>query len=419
LLVSSIYDAIDETGTTVDKFFDEIAGRFGSTTKTVAERFWREGLTVRGRRLRPGDWHTCAASELSRAVIREIRRMFGIISIDAPARVDDPQTAYDVFTGLSLTHPRFEHVLGACLAEAHRHARPYLVAPQIAGSQPLGNTYLHCARRDREKWLELLAPLGCRPQDAHGDFDLPHGAIAMISRYHYGIVGQADPAFIRGVWLRKRRQARGEPVLPVDDRAGELRLLSERPFDHEDTAALWPALQRGNLVRQLAGGRYTLSTFEPSLQPHFYDSQLIPLAQTARYFQQMLRRKEFISFAEIHFGLDGAWGETALRLADAPSAESAAAKLVELGILSNGSHNSYMMSGDPPANTGGVPEGLYRRQFGELKGLTEAEFVERLRDNDWFYCVAFFRVLDAWMLGELSQADATPFMHWFRSTYLL
>jgi hypothetical protein len=419
LLVSSIYDHIDEQGTTVEQFLDEIAARFGWTAKRLAERFWRDGITVRGRLLRPGDWHMCAASDLAKAVIREVRRALGIISIDAPARVDDPQTAYDVFTTTGLTNPRFEHSLRSRLPELAHHARPYFVAPQIAGTQPLGNVYLHCAPRDRGKWLELLAPYGCRPQEADGHFDLPHGAIAMLSCYSHGIVGQADPAFIRGVWLYKRRRARGEPVLPIDDRAGELRMLSERPFDHEDTEAIWQALQRSKSVRQLANGRWTLSTFEPSLQQHFYHSQLVPLAQTARCFQLMLRHKEFISFAEVHFGLGSSWAETALRLADAPSAESVAAKLVDLGVLSNGSHHSYMMAGDPPANTRGVPEGLYRWQFGELKGLTEGEFHERLRDNDWFYCVAFYRILDAWMLGELSQADTTPFMRWYRATYLL
>lgn len=349
LLLASINDAIDEQGTTVEQWFDQIVAGFGCTAARFARLWWQEGLSIDGRQVRPGDWHRHRPSDVAKAVVRSVRRGLGIFSVDAPANVDDPQSPYDVFATIGLTHPRLRTALRARLEDWIRGAKPYLEVPPIPGAEPRGNWYLFCASEDRPAWLKLLGSRGCGPAPSAGRFDLPHRAIAVLSRFEYGIAAQASLSFIRGVHARNVREARGDRVLPNGQDGGEWRTLSERPDDHEDAAAILEATLRCQLLRPLEGAptRWAPARREPSLDDLFYEKELHPQWQTAKFFQKLLRHEAFLSFVEVHSSVNG----------------------------------------------------------------------ERLRNDDWFYNVMFFRAMDAWALGRLSQADATPFMRWYQAAH--
>ncbi len=417
LVVNSLDDLLYQ-GFTVRDWFDHTAGATGCSPGKLAQRWWCEGLDLNGQLLRPGQWPLQEPSLLAKAMLDSVREHLSMENPQKFVDTNNPRTAYDRLGALGLLSPalrsRLKNVLDIWVARVG----PYL---EDLPAQPLlGEYHLTCTSADRLLWNRLLRNHCAPRQENVAGQQVTHACVAELTYFGYGCPGQTLPIFHRACQDRLERECRGEAVLPGDQRAGELRLLSERPSSHEDTCKLWSALKKSGAIRKLSSvkDRWALTRVEPSLKHHFYLCSLKPQWQNASQFQSLLNNDLFINFLEVHFTLPENWAKLSLQMADATESRKVADQLVKLHILDRGHNGAYRMSGHPPLSLQGVPHSIYTYSYSQHQGLSEEGYLERLLGNDWFYNVMFWRVSDAWTARRLTRADIPDFVRDFHLNHL-
>jgi hypothetical protein len=399
-LVSSLGDTLDrDRRVTVGGLVDGAVRRAGRGPARCVQMLRRRGLTIHGRKYLPHEWGRVALNQVRQKLQRTAACILQPALESAAAE-------------LHLMHPAFHRRLLAVLNTWRERSRPYVALRAPDGMAPQDHVHLFCYPPQRGQWHDLLATFNLVPVPAE-EYRTSHPFVAILFQSAQAVPPGALAAL--PLCLRKINDVKRDRkfrVLFDPSERNDIVHLHARPVDHGDSEGLFEAGLKAAAISRISPDgqtppRYVLSSPPTDLVPLFAPARLSAESLPALDMPLLLRDHDFVAFGET---MHADFRQIVEALKQEHDAERVAEKLVKIGILeaSPGSLRYYRAAA--PAPSKGFPGRLFRQRPGPLVGLTQAEFVAALLQDDQLYTVLFGKVITALDLHQITTAEVPAFL---------
>ena len=414
-IVIDLLDDLNQTldldgGETVAQFLLQISARAGCTPKRVAAFIMKDGIRLGKEMRRPADWSSFNPSEIVRVLTTLVKRILGCADDDVVLHPEEPVTPSDHMAQLTLLHPVLTRRLQHAVSQVAERSRPFANFGNLSGVIENVHPFLYCFPKDRAEWREVFIGKLTFDEIEHADaYAMPHPYEVSVLQIQVAASIGAMPEYHRACAAACLAERTGKIPSHIDrQQLPEQRYLRNRVRTIEDCEAVFKAGRIIDAIRIVTQDKFTLNRKDSRIDSVFAPRLWDMAELSAETLYHLLRNDvRFSSFLMRLFPDQYDLSDELRVLKKDDSALALVNELVSRKILIDigGRYRVNATFSGPPM---GAPRAMVTSKRGPLTGLTEQEFVSELFRNDQLYCILFFAVKDAYLLGHLSQNQTPP-----------
>jgi len=407
-LISQINEKLDPTSAeTLYDLFMQLAAHVGCTPKKIAAAIFKKGLRLKGETRTPSDWLDLDPTQVSRGLLKLIERQFGCTD-DVILHPTEPVTVADHLAQLSLLHPRLKRRLLQAIPQLLDRSKPYAEFAPMHEVEEIVQKFLYCFPEHRKMWVRLLSGDVAESSNA-SQYAMKHPYQIELLQVRVGGCIGSMPSFLRASVAACLAERDGTIPAHLDrHELPEMRLLDQRVREIADCRTLFNSGRSIEAISPVKdASRFALSRPDSRVHDAFAPRQWVAAELPAETIQHLLLNDARLTgFLVRTFPQQSDLGDVLRFYKNEDSALKLVEELVGRNVLIDVG-GLYHVNATFTSLPMDAPRQIVRSKRGPLVGLSEQEFISELFKNDQLYCLVFFAVHDAFLLGQLS-ANHTP-----------